>query len=43
MKGTGEEVKIVYLYTRPTNLHRYAFVGLLRQNNIFFNAKGWNL
>jgi len=43
MTETGEEVKPVYLCKRPTNVHRYAIIGLLRQYNIFFNAKVWNI
>jgi len=43
MTGTDEEVKLVYLCKRTTNLRRYAMIALLRQYNIFFNAKVWNL
>jgi len=43
MTGRGEEFRYVYLCNRPTNLHRYAMIDLLRQYNIFFNVKVWNL
>ena len=43
MKGTGKEVKIAYLCNRPTDLHRCAIIGLLRQYDIFFKAEVWNL
>jgi len=43
MTGTGEEVNHVYICNRPTNLHRYAMIDLLRQYNIFFKVNVWNL
>jgi len=43
MTETDAEVKLVYLCKRPTNLRRYAMIGLLRQYNTFFNVKVWNL